>query len=192
MARNNGNTVTNSYSGRLGRVVIQQNGVMRSLPDVSNRVLSGEQVEHLRRFKQAMEYARRVLDDPILRAQYEKPLRKWKKKIPNIGIYQLAIMDFMNPPEIWNVAMDSSDRRKGFIVTVFASDKLRVEGVSVSILSAGGKILEQGEATEGNPQPGFQYLIKDPSLLKNGSFLRVSVWDMPGNVTEKDIDPALN
>ncbi|MCX6246702.1 MAG: hypothetical protein NTW10_03120 [Bacteroidetes bacterium] len=192
MARNNGNILTHSYSGKLGTVVLQKDGVMRSLPDVSKRVLSGEQIKHLIRFKQAKEYARRVLADPLLRAQYEEPLRKWKRKKPNIGIYQLAIKDFMKPPKITGVEIERGPRGREVTLIIQATDVIMVAGVSVCILSSSGKILEQGEATERNPQFGFQYLVKDPSLLKKDSILRVSVWDMPGIVTERDVDPALN
>ncbi|MCX6244286.1 MAG: hypothetical protein NTU98_06220 [Bacteroidetes bacterium] len=106
MARSRGNIITHSYSGKLGKVVLQKDGVMRSLPDVSKRVRSGKQKIHLSRFEQAKEYARRVLADPLQRAQYEEPLRKLKKKNPNIGIYQVAIKDYMNPPKITDIGLE--------------------------------------------------------------------------------------
>ena len=98
MARNLGNVLTKLYSGKIGHVLMQKNGVLRSVPDMSKRILSDKQKNHLNRFEQAKAYARQVMADPVESARYSEALRKLKAtdgKL-NIGIYQMAIKDYMN------------------------------------------------------------------------------------------------
>jgi hypothetical protein len=97
MARNINNVITRNISGKLGQIVFLKNGVIRSRPDMSKRVLSEKQKAHLARFEQAKAYARAALADPELSKKYVAELTEWKKRHGNssIGIWQLAIRDFM-------------------------------------------------------------------------------------------------
>ena len=97
MARNRGNVLTKTYSGKTGNILLQKNGVMRTIPDMSKRILSDKQKAHLTRFEQAKAYARQVLSDPVQSARYGEMLAALKKRSgnQNIGIYQLAIRDYM-------------------------------------------------------------------------------------------------
>ena len=97
MARNKGNVLTRKYSGKAGNILLHKNGVMRTIPDMSKRILSDKQKAHITRFEQAKTYARQVLSDPIKTARYSDMLAALKKRsgIRNIGIYQLAIRDYM-------------------------------------------------------------------------------------------------
>jgi hypothetical protein len=98
MARTVNNVITRKISGKLGQVVFQKNDVMRTRPDMSDRVLSEKQKSHLAKFEAAKSYARSILADPEKIAEYSRALLEWKKihGKGNIGIYQLAIRDFMN------------------------------------------------------------------------------------------------
>jgi hypothetical protein len=187
MAKSRNNILTDSYSGKLGDIILHRDGVMRSIPDMSKRILSGGQLEHIKRFERAKEYGRQVAADPARREYYAGPLRKRKKKNPYIGIYQLAIMDFMNPPEVLNIFLESTGGNPGLTVIINVTDKVRVAGADVRILSAEGNTIEDGDAVELFLSQMFRYVVKDPLLLVKGSVIRVRVWDMPGNVTEKDL-----
>ena len=97
MARNKGNVLTRKYSGKAGNILLHKNGIMRTIPDMSKRILSDKQKAHLTRFEQAKTFARQVLSDPVQSARYGEMLAVLKKRsgIRNIGIYQLAIREYM-------------------------------------------------------------------------------------------------
>lgn len=189
MARSSQNTITQSYSGKLGNIVLQRDGVIRSRPDMSKRVLSGKQAEHLSRFEQAKEYARGVWNDPDRSARYATILAGWKRKSgkKNLGIYQLAIRDFMNPPEIKEIIVED-DPGGSRLISVNAADVFEVTGVTVSILGPGGGIAEEGEAVKSDDEHEHRYLLRDPSLLRQGTLIRVTACDLPGNITTKYFD----
>jgi len=60
-------------------------------PDMSKVKWSKAQKEHRQRFKEAVIYARMAMDDPVVRAKYEKAAEK-KGKRP----FQLAVADFFH------------------------------------------------------------------------------------------------
>ena len=187
MAHSRYNVITRTYSGKLGHVVLQADGVIRSRPDMSNRVLSEKQQKHLARFELAKKYGRMVRADAELSALYSVLLKPWKKKKKNIGIYQLAIKDFMNPPEISKIEVVVNPDGTGMIVRIKANDIIKLAGVSVSIILPGGMIAEKGEATWNiRAEYNYNYIFEDLSLWKQGTILVVSAWDLPGNVAQKE------
>jgi len=82
---------------------------MRSRPDITNRIWSENQVLHLSRFQCAKEYGRMAVADAAMSAFYQENLSRFKRnRRAFIGVYQLAIMDFMNPPVIRNVRLNNT------------------------------------------------------------------------------------
>jgi len=145
------------------------------------------QEKHLARFELAKKYGRMVRADAELSALYSVLLKPWKKKKKNIGIYQLAIKDFMNPPEISKIEVVVNPDGTGMIVRIKANDIIKLAGVSVSIILPGGMIAEKGEATWNiRAEYNYNYIFEDLSLWKQGTILVVSAWDLPGNVAQKE------
>ncbi len=186
MARSNYNMITRTYSGKLGNIVMQDDGVIRSIPDLSETIRSEKQKQHLLRFERAKEYGRQTVADPQQSAGYAVYLKRWKKKKKNIGIYQLAIMDFMNPPSIREAGPDSKIGGAGNAVIISARDCFRMPRVSVTLVAPDGRILEEGETGDPDYCGQYKYVIKESSLLKPGTICRVRATDIPGNVTEKE------
>jgi hypothetical protein len=56
--------------------------------------------------------------------------------------YNWALSDWFNPPVIHTI------KRMGNLIRVEASDNVIVAKVRVTILDAGGKVLEQGQAVQ--------------------------------------------
>lgn len=187
MAHSNDNVVTKSYSGKFGNICLQHDGVIRSLPNASNRTFSEKQEQHLSRFQQAKEYGRQVVADGQKSAIYATALKLWKKKKrkKHMGLYQLAIMDYMHRPVIDSVVLNHCLQGAGWMIWIEASDIIQVAGVAVSIMSFDGEIMEEGLASSDLP---YKYVVRNPSLLRPGMILRVSAWDLPGNVIEKEFD----
>jgi hypothetical protein len=183
MAITRENVITKYYSGRLGHVCLQEDGVIRSLPDMSKRKISKNQKQHLDRFQTAKEYGCRAKSDASLSDHYAAFLKKWKKKKKNMGIYQLAIMDFMNPPLIWKITI--ADENPELVIRIMAMDILMVAGITVKVVSPGGGVVEEGEARCICTNTEYTYPVKHPALLKPGVILYVTARDFPGNITEK-------
>ena len=185
MAHSKANMITRTYSGKFGDLCLQRDGVIRSRPNVSKRILSERQTSHLNRFEAAKAYGRQVMADEAKSAFYGQYLKRWKKKKSNIGIYQLAIMDLMHPPSVNRIKLD---KQTGIPIrlVVEAFDIFQVAGVSVALCSPSGEILEQVDACQLFPWIGFHYTVHDPSLLRPGVICRVTARDLPGNITEKE------
>jgi hypothetical protein len=185
MAHSRHNVITRTYSGKIGKVCLQQDGVIRSLPEKSPKNWSKKQVEHLTRFEQAKEYGRRAVADPMLSEHYAAFRKRWRRKLKNTGVYQLAIRDFMHTPEIHEASFEQTGENAGGLIRITAMDKFRISRVGVSLLSPGGVLLEEGMASSGTEHVFFKYVILDPALMKPGTTCMVRAWDIPGNVTEK-------
>lgn len=181
MARNSENVITHGLSGKLGNLCLQRNGIVRSRPDVSQRRWSKRQLEHLQRIEEAKAYAREVKDDPALSEPYLRVMKKWKKKLgDNIGVYQLAIRDFMQPPSVSGIRFEYDSRSAVDKVLVRVWDDFHIASVAVAILDEDGMITEEGPAGY-VPVTGYIYLLKRPSLLTVNHTVRVIVTDRPGN-----------
>ena len=80
MAHSKANMITRTYSGKFGDLCLQRDGVIRSRPNVSKRILSERQTSHLNRFEAAKAYGRQVMADEAKSAFYGQYLKRWKKK----------------------------------------------------------------------------------------------------------------
>ena len=102
----------------------------------------------------------------------------------------MAILDFMHPPTIHDIRFEKSIQGPVRVI-IEAVANTSITAVSVKVVAPGGMILEQGEASKPLPYIYYQYYIHDPSLLQPGVTCRVSVCDIPGNITEKEIALSL-
>jgi hypothetical protein len=186
MAHCRNNVITHSYSGRLGGIIMQHDGVFRSLPDTSKRSWSEKQVQHLSRFELAKDYGRQVVGDPLKTEHYAVFLKRWRRKLRNTGIYQLAIMDFMSLPEIEDVMLDRHSGGTRNVVRIYARDRFSISGVEVSLVGPGGVRLAGGEAAFNLLHGFYDYIITDLMLIQTGVICRVCARDIPGNITEKE------
>jgi len=149
------------------------------------RKLSVNQKQHLRRFELAKEYGRRVKSDPELMAEYRDPLRRMRKKNRRIGIYQLAIKDFMNPPTIFGIRKEAPSKGE-VIIHIEAWDLIRITRAGLSLVSQRGGVLEEGSMDVPDQFANFSYKVGNPAVLTPGVMVHVKIWDLPGNLVEKD------
>jgi len=147
MAKVANNILLRGVSGKLGGLVIRQmrDGSIRlsAQPDFSNRQFSSAQKDHQRRFKTAAAYARQAAQvEPIYAELAERTMR---------SAYNIALSDWFNPPVIHCI------ERRGKTIRVEASDDVMVIKVHVQILDENGRVLEQGEAIQRNPEIGPEW-----------------------------------
>jgi hypothetical protein len=134
----------------------------------------------------AKEYARQVVADTEKSAHYAKYLKRWKKKKKNLGVYQLAIMDFMHPLEIHSVERSNWSHGNPNAIIILTIDQFGTKGVTVHLIARDGSILEEGEAKQPLYSVYYEYVIKDPLLINQAGIIRVRSWGMPGIAAEKD------
>ncbi len=187
MAKCNENVLLRSISGRLGNVVVQRNGVVRTKPKPAKRKPSQKQEEHHHRFVLAREYAREVVADPGRSEPYKAILVRLKRKRKlNIGVYQLAIRDYMNPPVVFGALLDHDGGDSRYTVVVETNDIYGIARVEVTFSAPGGQRRETGEAEVMLYGLTYRYVIRDISLVLPGTKCSIRAFGIPGSAMEKD------
>jgi hypothetical protein len=93
MARSRSNLITRGLKGQLGKeLVFKQYGkktVVSRYPDMSHVKPSTLQKEKRSRFAEAVAYAQRINNDPVLKAQYKKKVKKKQT------VYHYALQEYL-------------------------------------------------------------------------------------------------
>jgi hypothetical protein len=165
MAKVRRNIAVQGISGTIGNVVYRQmpggETWVSGKPDFSGRKFSQGQKSHQSRFQEAAAYAREAAKTHPIYAQ----LAAGTVKSP----YNWALSDWFNPPVIHNI------ERVDKLIRVQASDNVMVAKVRVTILDAGGKALEQGQAVQAENSGWWEYVSS-----KEGQVV-AEAWDLAGN-----------
>ena len=158
------NPALEGIRGKMGDLVfrLMPNGetwVSRTY-DFSKRKFSRAQKSHQSRFQQAAAYAKNAAKVHPIYAQ----LAKGTVKSP----YNWALSDWFKPPVIHQV-----EGAKGRI-RIRATDNVLVTKVQVTILDAGGKVIETGEAKKGEGDWWERVSNAKGKLV-------IEAWDLAGN-----------
>jgi hypothetical protein len=186
MSRNRKMMITFTFNGKLDKRIAQHGAGVAPSPCNAKKKRSEKQGDHLSRFEKAKEFGRQVVANPLLTAHYAVYRKKWKRKLKHTGIYQLAIMDFMNSPVIHKALLEKEPESPGNIILINVWQKFEISHVGVSMIAPDGKILETGEIYKHNSFGYYVYALSNAASVKPGVICRISVHDFPGNVTEKD------
>lgn len=93
MARSRSNLITRGLKGQLGKeLVFKQYGrktVVSRYPDMSHIQPSVLQQQKRSRFAEAVAYARRINNDPVLKAEYRQKVKKGQT------VYHYALQEFL-------------------------------------------------------------------------------------------------
>jgi hypothetical protein len=185
MPRSTKKLITLTIPGKLVKKNIQCEAVIMPAKP-SKRLRSVKQSNHLSKFEQAKEYGRKVVADPTRTAFYAVFKKRWKRKFKHVGIYQLAIMDFMSAPSIHEIRVDSNITGGITSILVRAYDKFNVSGVGLSLIAPDGQVLESCETLPMNISGNYVCEITRASSVMPGVICQVCVRDIPGNITEKE------
>jgi hypothetical protein len=182
MAKANNNPLLKGVSGKLGDTfVIRQtrNGTVLVNVPAKCKSVGKVQLALRARFMEAVDYSRRQMKTPRVKAMYATRITKKKN-----SAYTVAVADYLTFPKIKQIALD--DYTGGVVqpLHIFASDDFRVESVTVVIKNATGEEIERGQATlSANGRDYWIYTSTKPNPSPMGSQVSVSVKDFPGNVT---------
>ncbi|WP_343670096.1 hypothetical protein [Chitinophaga sp.] len=140
-----------------------------------------EQLKVQSKFKQSIIYGRAAMADPNLKALYAAAVKG------DQSAYNVAVRDAFKAPEITKINTELYDGQVGSTITVRAVDDFKVASVKVSIYSAGGDVIEQGDAVlEAN---GLDWLYT--ATVANGAVaggkVRAVAKDLPANETVMEV-----
>ena len=179
------NLVTQGLSGKLGKnLVFRQVGdetIVTAAP-VKNKYMPSEaQKKQVSRFQSAILYAKKALQDELLKAAYQRRAKG------NRNAFNIAIADFLNPPKIEAIDASRYNGTIGSWLLMRIKDDHRVSGVNISIYHKDGTLIERGEATLQKNGLDWIYMAQKTNTHLEGTQLLICASDIPGNVSEREV-----
>lgn len=173
------NSVLNGTSGILGDLVFKnRNGktFVSARPQCKERIATGGQTQVQEQFLRCVKYAKEVIRNPAIKNLYMAAAQKGK------SAYNIAFADAFKAPEIRCIDVSRYKGRKNNVILVTAKDDFKVVNVLVSIYSAKGKLIEQGNAVL-EYDLEWKYTVNKSTKAYIGSSITATAIDLPGNET---------
>jgi hypothetical protein len=181
MAKVNGNLFMDRLSGTLGDQLIIKKGrggrtiICKKPTFREDREFSPAQLARQQAFREAAAYARTQKLNPVYIEKAEGTAK---------CSYNVAIADWLHPPEILEIDLSGWSNGDGGIIRVRAQDDVRVEGVVVTITDENGALLEEGEAGETG---ALWWEYSTAQAAANNMCVTVAARDLPGHITEREV-----
>ena len=178
MAKVNGNIFLERVNGTVGDQMVLKRvrggrTILCKKPTFKeDRTYSEEQLARQQVFREAAAYARKMKHEPIYMAKAEGTSRTG---------YNVAIGDWLNPPQILEVDLSRWNGAAQDLIRMRVQDDVKVAQVRLEIVNAEGVILEAGQATEAGAL-WWEYAVTQP--LSGALTVTVSASDLPGHVTQ--------
>ncbi|MBI3174665.1 MAG: hypothetical protein HYZ25_13155 [Chloroflexi bacterium] len=179
MARVRKNMAMQGLTGLLGdQLLIRTDKAGRTIVGARPTFNEGQaftpaQVSHHEAFRDATTYAKGA-----------KGLEVYVKKAAGtpLNSYNVAVGDWLNPPEVKEVDLSDWDGTAGKTIRVLAVDDVQVTQVEVSILDARGEALEHGPAAAAE---GAWWTYTTTADGSNAIQVQVVARDLPGHTGQK-------
>lgn len=178
MAKLNLNPLLASLQGRVGNLVFVREGDsiwVRPRAKQSSRGRSPAQVAHTSRFAVASRWARTILEDPAVHALYQAACHD------HLTPHNLAVKDFMHPPVIDALDLDSYAGHPGDTIRILGADDFKIVRVEVRILTVDRQALEEGEAEWNQVADCWAYVARTLAPPGSTVLIEASALDLPGN-----------
>lgn len=172
-------------SGMLGNVVVYREHrgdlIMSNRPK-KREVLTPHQSETRSKFLRAVQYAKRMIADPLTKAEYQPgPDSKLT------SAYAAAMRDYLSAPVIHSINTSRYGGAVGDEILIKATDDFKVTALNVAIFNAQGNLLEQGNALLAQDSvEDYVYNATVANPLIPGTKVLVTVRDKPGNITVEE------
>lgn len=145
MAKSRDNIVMQGASGRIGRnLVFRQRGdqtIIAKPPRIpTDRVMTAKQVAVQYKFYDATQYAKSVMLDYDLKAEYKR------KANINQSAYNVAFKDYFTDPEVRRVDDRAYGGEVGDKINIHVKDVMVLRSLSVEILDSQDAVVESGTA----------------------------------------------
>ena len=185
MGKSKANYAITGLSGKVGKIfVYRQRGgeTIVATPPVRTAPPSPKQIQQQNKFAQAVTYARNALLDPTLKADYTTEAKKRR----NVSPYNMAMTDYLRPPQITNVDHSAyTGDASGEKIIIEAADAFKITTMKVKITAANNSTLEEGTATQVKGK--WEYTTTTTNTTLTGSKITLTATDRPGNTTTKEI-----
>jgi hypothetical protein len=174
------NLVIHGLSGMLGHQIVvrrQKNGgyVIAAAPGPrSKHEVSEAQKEHQERFRQAILYAKSAKDAP----EYKDVATSRSQ-----STYNVAVADFLHPPEIQQIDVSAYKGAPGETITITAVDDVKVKTVGILIVNDDGTLVEKGTAIP-TTDPNHWFYKTTAAAASSSVKIVVDVADLAGQVAE--------
>ena len=178
MAESKNNYIMYGMSGKLGKLLIfrQRGGktFATAIPNRSN-VFTEEQKEIQSKFKEAASWARSILRNAENRKFYSALATGGQ------SAFNMAIADWFTDPEIKEIDTIDYTGVAGSVIKVLVTDIIKVQSVKVSITTASGTLLEEGNAVFDANNEQWLYTAVQNNATPVGSLIKATATDKPGN-----------
>ncbi|MCS3798441.1 hypothetical protein [Niastella sp. OAS944] len=183
MAKIKDNLLVRGASGNVGKqFVYRKRGdetFITRMPTTDKNAKPTEQQEKVRDlFAAAAGYATGAISDAKLKAEYQKKAKTQAGRTA----YNVAFRDYLKAPVVKGVDASAYNGTVGTTIVVDARDDFRVVEVTVSIKTAAGVLVEEGNAIL-NPINRNEWFYKatQANAALSGSIIQVTAKDLPGN-----------
>lgn len=160
---------------RSGAIILGKKRGSSSVPP------SETQLEGRRRFKRSIQYAKAAILDPVTKAAYQAFAG------PDQSAFNMAFRDAFKPPVVEKITADSYKGVVGDTILIGALDDFKVTAVKVSIRTAAGAIVEQGNAVLQPNALDWLYTATAENAALAGTVITAIAVDTPGNETPKEV-----
>ena len=182
MARIEKNLVTRGASGKLGnQIVFRQNGnhtIMAVAPGKRTKPFTDAQLAHLQQFKEAVFYAKSVLNDAVQKGEYKSAAKNGE------SAFNVAVADFLKLPTVEELDFSQYTGQIGNKIRVRAMDNFKLTNVTVTIYKADNTVVETGIATAGTNGLDWFYTTTHQNTSMTGGRVLAKITDTPGHVVE--------
>lgn len=190
MAKVKLNPVLEQFRGQVGDLVFKHYGdevIVGRKPDRSGIQPTEAQLEHQKRFRQAVLYGRLVMADPVKKKVYDQAA-----KVKGKPLFSLTVADFFNAPVVDEVDLSNYSGASGDPIVIQAHDDFKVTRLLVAVSDANGQEIENGEAME-NPPASGRWVYTTTNAVPQGTIVRIAVTanDQPGGKGETMAEKSL-
>ena len=184
MARVHNNFLTKGLSGMIGQQMVFRSWKGKTYLSIAPKKptkQSAKQKENRSKFQMATGYAKRMMTDPVMKAEYKKIADKLK--LPNA--YTAAITEYMRKPEIYKLDLAKYTGKADEEIKVKASKNgFDIQEVEVVIIDKDGEVIEGGKATKGIVGD-WTYRTKVQVEDKETTRYLVRIRERTGNIIER-------
>jgi hypothetical protein len=181
MAQSKDNILVKGLSGTIARLLTfrQRAGktIVSKLLRPSTATPSDKAAAVRAKFTTSVAYAKAAVKDPAIKAGYQAVAKDGQTA------YNMALADAFQSPQISGIDAAAYHGAAGDAITVKATDDFKVAAVKVSIFSAAGALLEQGNTVMQINEVDWLYTATQANAALAGSKITAEATDLPGNST---------
>jgi hypothetical protein len=170
------NLLTKGFSGRIGdEIVFRQvkNRTLFAKRPRKSTIITPNQVSQRELFAKAVVFAKTMLLDPAIRADYQNRARQ----AGLASAYSAALTDYLKAPKINAIDTDYYKGAVGDVIWIVALDDFKIQRLTVTIQRDNGSVIENGVAVLEAGR--WKYVATQPIAEAGISVIAVAT-DRPG------------